>query len=958
MGKIKIVRNKIQKVLPITIIKMGAFFVILVLAGLSLLTLLPLRTPIKPYIVLSGSMNPTIPEGSIVFVKRGFNDIKKGNIVTFKRPGKPQENVTHRIVGEDKSKGRTVYMTKGDANTAADLWVVPKESIWGKAIFSVPVLGYVISFAKTKLGVILLIALPLVIIALGEARIIYSEIKKMRKKSKEKKAVILLVLVTLFLPSKFAISSAVFSDTVVSANQQISTGDWTPPPIPDLISPTNNSYVNTAGLVMDWFDVTDDMSNPVYYIYQSASNPGFSPLAYESGHLLDSHIPASGTPDGIYYWRVKACDAIDNCSVWSEIWKVTVDNIAPVTTLSFNGKSINEKVLNPGFESGLANWQTEGEVHITAADGFATPYNGTKMARIGHTIDDGQEIWENKLTQQIQPGAKNLSFYYNFFSYDVGTFDDPGMVVRLNDYNVFYLSASDIDSGASPNSSGWTQLSFDISQIPDPVLEIIFYSGNTIDKSDQSWVYIDDISTAEAVANNDQFTLTANEPTETYYSFDGGPFIGGTAFNLDTITGSTLVRYYSVDAAGNIEGINTSRLVKDIQKPDAIIDLIATATSKQTVNLSWTSPSDPPNASSSAVYDIRYSFSAITEDNFYAATPSANPPAPRQAGEFQLFEVSGLNSDTLYYFAIKSADAALNWSEISNPGSDTTLDPTDPFSDPDINPGDVVINELMWMGTSGSADDQYLELRNMTDQVISLKNWTVAGVIIPDGKTLPAQGYFLISNFDKAGSKINVDPDLVDSSLVLSNLDAQYILKDSLGNEIDTADNGEGVPAAGQFDSGGNIYYSMERDATPDNGENADVWHTIFDDSALMHSYWDLDAVEKGTPGGENLSQAVTPTETTLKLSYSDHKVGLTVFNTARFNQLKYTLTYESDSGPQGITGTIDINNQPNLEVKDLFLGTCSSGGTCVYHEGVKQINLEVVLSGAIERTLTTSLAL
>jgi len=187
MGKIKIVRNKIQKVLPITIIKMGAFFVILVLAGLSLLTLLPLRTPIKPYIVLSGSMNPTIPEGSIVFVKRGFNDIKKGNIVTFKRPGKPQENVTHRIVGEDKSKGRTVYMTKGDANTAADLWVVPKESIWGKAIFSVPFLGYVISFAKTKLGVILLIALPLVIIALGEARIIYSEIKKMRKKSKEKK---------------------------------------------------------------------------------------------------------------------------------------------------------------------------------------------------------------------------------------------------------------------------------------------------------------------------------------------------------------------------------------------------------------------------------------------------------------------------------------------------------------------------------------------------------------------------------------------------------------------------------------------------------------------------------------------------------------------------------------------------------------------------------------------------
>lgn len=964
MEKIKIVRNKIQKVLPI--IKMVAFFVILVLASLSLLTLLPLRTPIKPYIVLSGSMNPTILEGSIVFVKRGFNDIKKGNIVTFKRPGKPQENVTHRIVGEDKSKGRTVYITKGDANAASDLWVVPKESIWGKAIFSVPFLGYVISFAKTKLGVILLIALPLVIIALDEARIIYSEIKKMRKKSK---VVMLLALITLFLPKKFAISSAVFTDTVFSANQQISTGDWTPPPIPDLISPTNNSYVNTSGLVMDWTDVTDDISNPVYYIYQSANNPGFSPLAYESGHLSNSNIPAPGTPDGVYWWRVKTCDSLNNCSPWSVVWKVTVDNIVPITTLSFSGKSINEKVLNGGFEAGLSGWTTQGEVNLTGTetiDGITiNPYKGTKMVRVGHTTDDGSEIWENKLTQQIQPGAKNLSFYYNFFSFDGGTFDNPGMIVRLNDYNVFYLSAEEIKTGASPNSSGWTQLSFDISQIPDPVLEIIFYSGNTEDEFDQSWVYIDDISTAEAVANNGSFTLTANEPAEIYYSFDGGPFIGGTAFNLDTITGSTLVRYYSVDAAGNIEGINTRRLVKDIQKPDAIIDLFAFATSKQTVELSWTSPSDPPNASSSAVYDIRYSLSGITEDNFYDATPSANPPAPRLAGEFQSFEVSGLNSDTLYYFAIKSADAALNWSLTSNSPSDTTLSDA-PGEDPNINPGDVVINELMWMGTSGSTADEYLELRNMTDRIIDLSGWKLTKndggvetlmITIPSG-TLAAHGYFLISNFDKANSKINVDPDLVDSNLVLNNLDAQYVLKDSLGTPIDTADNGEGVPAAGQFDSGGNIYYSMERDATPGNGENADVWHTIFDDSALMHSYWDLDAVEKGTPGAPNLSQVSQPLTSDLSLSYVSNSASFIVTNTANFNQLKYALTYDSDSGPQGITGTIDINNQLNIEVKELLLGTCSSGGTCVYHQGVKQINLEVVLFGAIERTLSTSLSL
>jgi len=45
----------------------------------------------------------------------------------------------------------------------------------------------VISFSKTRLGVILLIALPLVLIALDEMRIIYVEIKKLRKKSNAKK---------------------------------------------------------------------------------------------------------------------------------------------------------------------------------------------------------------------------------------------------------------------------------------------------------------------------------------------------------------------------------------------------------------------------------------------------------------------------------------------------------------------------------------------------------------------------------------------------------------------------------------------------------------------------------------------------------------------------------------------------------------------------------------------------
>jgi len=746
----------------------------------------------------------------------------------------------------------------------------------------------------------------------------------------------LVLLILLLSLTAVPLTNADYLDTETSTGNSFSAGCWGPPGVPDLVGPSDNSYTNVTDITLSW------------------ENPDFSCPGQEitfvvdwEGEIIESTDLEITRPadEGVYHWRVKArTDGHE--SAYSDIWTVTVDRTPPATVLSFNGKNINEKVLNGGFESGIADWERQGEVVIQGADDHTDTHSGAYMARIGHTTDDGQEIWENKLTQQIQPGAKNLSFYYNFFSFDFGTFDDPGMIVRLNDYNVFYLSAGDIDSdGPTPNESGWTQLSFDISQIPDPVLEIAFYSGNTGDTGQQSWVYIDKISTAEAVAEDStDFILTANEPAQTYYSLDGSfPVIAGNSFSLSTLIGDQ-INYYSLDLAGNMESLNSRRVVKDIDAPAAIDDLESLAMSKQSVNLTWTVPEDI------TVYDIRYSLIPIDSSNFSAAVPVSNLPAPRIAGNDQDFEITGLNSGTSYYFAVKSGDAALNWSEISN----VVLVTTDTISeDPDLNPGDVVINELMWMGTVGSADDEYLELRNMTDQVIDISGWTVAGVAIPDGESIAGGGYYLISNFDKDGSGINVDPDLVDSDLELDDVDLQVELYNGI-EIIDTADNGEGLPAAGEQET----YRSMERDAAPGNGYDADVWHTCLDDSALMHSYWDSGRNDCGTPGRENLSQAPAAAGSFVELFYQGNKAGFIITNVSQFNQLKYKLLYDSDAGEQGIVGEVALNGQDLIEIKDLVLGTCSAGGTCVYHQGVEQINLSVELSGVINRTLTQTLKL
>lgn len=182
-----------------------------------------------------------------------------------------------------------------------------------------------------------------------------------------------------------------------------------------------------------------------------------------------------------------------------------------------------------------------------------------------------------------------------------------------------------------------------------------------------------------------------------------------------------------------------------------------------------------------------------------------------------------------------------------------------------VKQGDVVINELMWMGSYRNSDDEWLELRNMTDSQINISNWQLTKLTnsgeslmleIPDGKLIPANGFFLISKFNKDDSAINVEPDLVDSNLVLRNLNLQIKLyKDNWsdsGNLIDVADDGKGFPLAGWH--GFFFHLSMERNDVPEDGTLHSNWHTCLEFFGTR-IYWDTkDIFNLGTPTTPNLS--------------------------------------------------------------------------------------------------------
>ena len=88
------------------------------------------------------------------------------------------------------------------------------------------------------------------------------------------------------------------------------------------------------------------------------------------------------------------------------------------------------------------------------------------------------------------------------------------------------------------------------------------------------------------------------------------------------------------------------------------------ATSK---TLEWTAPGDDGATGTANSYDLRYAITAITDDSLFAAALQATGlPRPSTPGSSESGTVRGLNPDTEYYFALKTADNVGNYSPLSN----------------------------------------------------------------------------------------------------------------------------------------------------------------------------------------------------------------------------------------------------------------------------------------------------
>jgi signal peptidase len=186
MQKMKIILNGLKHTLW-PIIQVGFFLAIILIALLIVSQKFSLGGH-KFLIVQTGSMKPSIPAGSLVFVSpikevvspvgENTKDLRVGDVITYKNQKNPNLFVTHRVKSIAKENGQILIETKGDANNAADVEKVRFENVVGKVLLAIPFLGFPVAFARTIPGYVLMIIIPALAIILSEAWVIKKEIEK------------------------------------------------------------------------------------------------------------------------------------------------------------------------------------------------------------------------------------------------------------------------------------------------------------------------------------------------------------------------------------------------------------------------------------------------------------------------------------------------------------------------------------------------------------------------------------------------------------------------------------------------------------------------------------------------------------------------------------------------------------------------------------------------------------
>jgi len=204
----------------------------------------------------------------------------------------------------------------------------------------------------------------------------------------------------------------------------------------------------------------------------------------------------------------------------------------------------------------------------------------------------------------------------------------------------------------------------------------------------------------------------------------------------------------------------------------------------------------------------------------------------------------------------------------------------------------VVISEVMWMGSDMSSADEWIEIANTSSGAVDLSGWEISYLssgeekvmfTFPEEFDLSAGEFGVISNYNLDKSRLSDEPMMITSSMSLPNSKLLISLIDKDGNLIDQVDDGIGAPFAGSKSP----WASMERIDLGASGSDKNNWKTSeiskgFDDGIEIYGspgYFEETEEPEETEGTEEPeeSEESEETEETEETEESDAGVELIV---------------------------------------------------------------------------------
>ena len=134
------------------------FILILIPLVASLCLIVPRLFGLQEFTVITGSMEPTIPVGSIVVVKPADIDgIKEGDIISYRSKYHSEVVVTHRVTEVDREARKVT--TKGDANDIEDVNPVYMNQVIGVVFYCLPRAGVFLDYIVSVPGIVLILTM-------------------------------------------------------------------------------------------------------------------------------------------------------------------------------------------------------------------------------------------------------------------------------------------------------------------------------------------------------------------------------------------------------------------------------------------------------------------------------------------------------------------------------------------------------------------------------------------------------------------------------------------------------------------------------------------------------------------------------------------------------------------------------------------------------------------------------